>query len=325
VVQELTKNHKILNTSIDRLSTGGSTALYDAIATANFKLSRETGKKVIIYLTDGKDNQSSHSLSEIRKMTPSEGIMIMGIGLGSVEKSSLKRLKRATKGIVEFTNNSSNLSGLFAHLSSYYKKFAQDNEKFGSLIVSSLPDNKPVFVGDREIGETPYISGKLKPNQYDLKVEFGKGDWDCQFEVKGGYRTIIDGRESEVGSHLVLISKPKGSSVFLNGAYAGITALQGSYDPNENSDWHRTALEDSKQHQLRKVPFGEYEVKVNGMPGFDFGAGMNLSFKIPVSDEHTVLYLDIIKQKAYDQNGKTYAPTEESVCTPEEMIDGDCF
>jgi hypothetical protein len=50
MVQELTKNHKLLNTSIDRLSTSGSTALYDAIAAANFKLSRETGKKVIINL-----------------------------------------------------------------------------------------------------------------------------------------------------------------------------------------------------------------------------------------------------------------------------------
>ena len=66
VLQDWTNDPKKLKNSLKNLDVGYRTALYDALLeTAREKLTRVAGRKAIILLTDGLDNHSSASFSDV--------------------------------------------------------------------------------------------------------------------------------------------------------------------------------------------------------------------------------------------------------------------
>ena len=83
---------------------GGQTALYDAIAKALEELqagSRE--KKVLVVVSDGGDNASTHSLAQVMKMAEQSSAVIYTVGVFDEEDPDknpavLKRLAQATGG-----------------------------------------------------------------------------------------------------------------------------------------------------------------------------------------------------------------------------------
>jgi len=67
LLQDWTNKPKDLRKSLKKLKRGYRTALYDALfMTANEKLSKVIGKKVIILLTDGLDNESAASYESVK-------------------------------------------------------------------------------------------------------------------------------------------------------------------------------------------------------------------------------------------------------------------
>ncbi|MEN6536661.1 MAG: VWA domain-containing protein [Bryobacteraceae bacterium] len=97
-----------LETAITAAPTGGQTALYDAIAMALEKLQAGSrDKKVLIVVSDGGDNVSSHSLSQVMKLAGQSSAVIYTIGLfdeNDPERNPgvLKRLAQETGGEVFF-------------------------------------------------------------------------------------------------------------------------------------------------------------------------------------------------------------------------------
>lgn len=82
LVQDFTDDSKRLIDALDSLRAGNSTALYDAIFLAvDEKLKSETGRKVIVVITDGEDTSSKLRKEVAVEAAQRSDVMIYGIGI----------------------------------------------------------------------------------------------------------------------------------------------------------------------------------------------------------------------------------------------------
>jgi len=99
-----TNSADVLETAIVSQGTGGMTALYDAVARALEELqSGSRDKKVLIVVSDGGDNASTHNLSQVMKLAGRSSAVIYTVGLFDHKDPDqnpgvLKRLARSTGG-----------------------------------------------------------------------------------------------------------------------------------------------------------------------------------------------------------------------------------
>jgi len=300
-------NHKNnLNQAVNGINTGGSTALYDAIAKAFSELIQRKGTKIIVFLTDGRDNQSRYTLSEIRKMNVSEGVFVYGIGLGDVNETSLKALTQATNGYLELTKDSSDLENIYPKiLNKYYHKYGNQQRFNGGITIRSLPDSKRVYFNEKDVGNTPFKIDNVSPGNHEVEVLFDRGTATCSFPVKAGYRTVIDLRESDLGKDVMILSNLTGCNVFIDDSYVGTT----SYRPvRVNESNFREKLKDrTDQLNIRFLPLGKHIIRIKGIPDFDWGAGQEavLELFILKEDEDQIyIYAPLM-----DQNEELWSNT----------------
>jgi VWFA-related protein len=99
-----THNAADLEEAISRAPAGGETALYDAIAKGLTELQAGSRDgKVLIVISDGGDNASSHSLTEVMKLAGQSSAVIYTVGIFDEadpdrNPTVLKRLARETGG-----------------------------------------------------------------------------------------------------------------------------------------------------------------------------------------------------------------------------------
>jgi VWFA-related protein len=102
--QDFTSDVGKLKEALERIESRGGTALYDAlIASADhMKKNAKLGKRVLLVVTDGDDNQSSATLEQaIRRIQDNDGPTVYTIGIFDDEVK--KRAKRALKAFAEQT------------------------------------------------------------------------------------------------------------------------------------------------------------------------------------------------------------------------------
>ena len=307
LAQSETGDKTSLYHAIDSIKANGGTALYDAVVRAILSLIRQNGAKIIVFLTDGSDNASRYTLSDLKKMSVSEGIFVYGIALGRVDEEKLRRLVQATGGFFEQTRDSANLKNLYVRvLNQYYLKYSNQHASTSALVIKSIPDNQEVIMDGRKVGRTPYKIDALSSRDYQVGIIYNRGIWECNAVVKSGHRTTIDSRQSDLGADLLIVSSPQGASVFIDDAYVGVTAV-GQSISLAKWDWFKKAQADGRQLRVRKVPYGNIQLRLKGIPDFDFGPDQEIEVEIPVKVEQMILFSDIFRQKVVDQNGKVYA------------------
>jgi Ca-activated chloride channel family protein len=98
VLQNWTNDHKKLRKSLKKLERGYRTAMWDALlSTAQEKLNKVQGKKVIILLTDGLDNESESNSSSVL-----DSLIKSNTSLYVVSRTRLVKSKIASSNRVEF-------------------------------------------------------------------------------------------------------------------------------------------------------------------------------------------------------------------------------
>jgi Ca-activated chloride channel family protein len=108
--QDFTSNVDLLQQALRKVSAQGSTALYDAIVASAVHLKNNTrvDQKVLLVITDGRDNASQETLQEaIRRLQQENGPMLYAIGLLSDEiqqsgVEALQTLADSTGGVAFF-------------------------------------------------------------------------------------------------------------------------------------------------------------------------------------------------------------------------------
>jgi len=100
-VQTITADHAALRQAINGLKSKDDTAMLDALVQANQILQNYPGRKAIIVLTDGMDNQSKKTSDQVIQTIGTSGLSISTIGLGNpngagpyfgLDESALKSL-----------------------------------------------------------------------------------------------------------------------------------------------------------------------------------------------------------------------------------------
>jgi Ca-activated chloride channel family protein len=105
---EFTDSPEELERAISKTPATGQTALYDALAVALERLQAASrDKKVLIVISDGGDNASTHTLAEVLKMAGQSSALVYTIGIFEEQDPDqnpdvLRHLARATGGEAYF-------------------------------------------------------------------------------------------------------------------------------------------------------------------------------------------------------------------------------
>jgi Ca-activated chloride channel family protein len=107
--------------AVDRLAAWGGTALYDAILSAVDALGRQVGRKAIVVFSDGEDEGSHVTLSDVEQRLEASDVTLYTIGQGrgitlDSLKKILERLSRPTGGRALFTDSIDELHEAFNDL-----------------------------------------------------------------------------------------------------------------------------------------------------------------------------------------------------------------
>jgi VWFA-related protein len=154
-------NRSITTEAIDRYVTGGGTALYDALWDGLQHLKTVQGRRAIVVLTDGRDENnpgtapgSAHTLDEVMELGKQVGAAIFPIGLGGrVDKPVLERLASDSGGDFYLSNDASELAEQFRaivenirqrYVLSYTSTNAEADGKWRRVQI--LPRNKSLVV-----------------------------------------------------------------------------------------------------------------------------------------------------------------------------------
>jgi Ca-activated chloride channel family protein len=121
-VQSITSDQAALKKAINGLKAENDTAMFDALSQANQILENYVGRKAIIVLTDGLDNQSKKTFAQVIQSIGTSGLSISTIGLGNpdnagpyfgLDESALRSLAEQAGGVYSYANNQADLSKLY--------------------------------------------------------------------------------------------------------------------------------------------------------------------------------------------------------------------
>jgi len=124
VVQSFTTNKNALISAVDEEwpGAGGSTALYDAIYLGLTDTYSQSGMKAVLAFTDGCENASVHSKSELLSHADALRIAIYTIGLGGVDEQELQELANYTGGRYFYAPTSQDLKDIYDLISGQLRK-----------------------------------------------------------------------------------------------------------------------------------------------------------------------------------------------------------
>jgi len=114
-----------LKKQMNYLEEDEKTAFFDAINIGLDSLENKPGINIIVALTDGQDNSSTVRHQNLIKKAKMFEIPIYTIGLGAINKNTLKSLAYSTKGKFFYSKNSESLINVYKevakHINSIYE------------------------------------------------------------------------------------------------------------------------------------------------------------------------------------------------------------
>jgi Mg-chelatase subunit ChlD len=118
LMQDLSTEREPSYDAIDQYTARGGTALYDGLADAFTRLSRVAGRRAVVVVTDGRDENnpgtgpgSSHTLADVLRLQKESGAVVFGVGVSvGVDRAPLEALARASGGQAYFPRDASALA-----------------------------------------------------------------------------------------------------------------------------------------------------------------------------------------------------------------------
>ena len=134
---DFTTDRAQVQQAVDALKPEGATRFYDAVAQALQMLDRESGRRVVLALTDGEDTFSqSATLESVITEGQRLGLPVYTLGLGTeeeIESGDLRRLATATRGQYYPARNSDELRAIYEQIAerirSSYSMIYQSDRK----------------------------------------------------------------------------------------------------------------------------------------------------------------------------------------------------
>jgi len=223
-VQSVTTDIAALTNAIDGLRTGSDTAMFNALREAEKELEGISGRKAIIALTDGLDNQSHATAEDVIAAIGPSGLTISTIGFGDastasqagLDEAALRSLAERSGGLYSYAADSQSLSALYQQ----YGRTLQSEYAITYVSPASLRDgvNRNLSVSLSELG----ASTEAKYNPGGVLPEVGRSSWTLFGTIFAGLLLMliipfVIGR----GAGLFTGLKPKGRIKLTQPAPAG--------------------------------------------------------------------------------------------------------
>jgi VWFA-related protein len=117
VVHELSKDRQLSLSAIDKYQAKGGTALYDALCDSMIRLKQVEGRRVVVVVTDGRDEDnpgtgpgSAQSFDDVLRYVKETDAVVYAIGMGEkVDRDRLEKLATASGGQAYFPEDASQL------------------------------------------------------------------------------------------------------------------------------------------------------------------------------------------------------------------------
>jgi Ca-activated chloride channel homolog len=145
VLLQPTNQKTELNASLEQLKADGSTAFYDALMVALQNFNPDYSLKVIVALTDGMDNASVFTFSDVVDLANEKDIPIYIIGLGDVYTDSLDLLAKATEGQFFYAKSANLLDSTYQMIQNRIKAFYELTYTSPNLMASD--SLRQIFIG----------------------------------------------------------------------------------------------------------------------------------------------------------------------------------
>ena len=124
LVHDLATNREGTQRAINEYKTHGGTALYDALSEALTRLQRVEGRRVVVLMTDGRDENnpgngpgSKSTLPEVLTRLTGSGVTVFTLGLGArVDVTPLQQFADISGGRILLPEDVSQLAGEFARV-----------------------------------------------------------------------------------------------------------------------------------------------------------------------------------------------------------------
>lgn len=128
-IQDVTTDKSALTAAIDGLQTGSDTAMYEGIMEATRALESISGRKAILVLSDGLDNQSVATEEDIVSNVGPSGLTVSAIGFGDlsgtgqagIDEAGLNSLTSRTGGQYVYVTDSATLTALYQQTGKAYQ------------------------------------------------------------------------------------------------------------------------------------------------------------------------------------------------------------
>lgn len=104
--QDFSRNHQYFINALKDYKASGGTALYDALSESLVRLKRVEGRRVVVVMTDGRDEDnpgtgpgSINNIEDVTKYVQETGAVVFGIGLGTkVDQAPLQKIADLSGG-----------------------------------------------------------------------------------------------------------------------------------------------------------------------------------------------------------------------------------
>jgi Ca-activated chloride channel homolog len=173
LVQDYTDNPEILAKAIRQVSAGGGTKMLDAIyLTCLEKLKTETGRKVLILISDGDDNLSLQPLTATLEMAQKSDVSIYPISTNSKELSdtSAPKADQVLRRLAEDTGGQA-----------FFPFKVQDlSESFQSINIELRSQYSLAYRSSNPARDGSFRSIRIESNRKNLKVKARKGYYAAQ-------------------------------------------------------------------------------------------------------------------------------------------------
>ncbi|CAM3484080.1 alpha/beta fold hydrolase [Marinicrinis lubricantis] len=186
VLQQLTDQYGDASLTVYTNLDGG-TALYDAVVAGANLLSEERGRKSMIVLSDGNDEDSRAELEDAIRIAKEEQISVYPIGLGDVDLDVLQQLADETGGKMLHTLSADDLSEIYDTVTKEedyiytleYEAGDLSSENVLQLALTSDRSNEAkVSYGPLDIDLERWPWKKFSKMIEDIKEGYGSGNRD---------------------------------------------------------------------------------------------------------------------------------------------------
>ncbi len=161
--------------ALDRLQASGGTALWDALHDSMLILRQRTGRRAIVLLSDGRDENnpgtapgSAHTLAEVLALVRDTETVVYAIGLGAnVDRSALERIAQLSGGSASFPAEAGDLEAEYRRvLDALRQRYV-----VGYTSTNSVRDGawRQVVIGARQPGVSVRSSGGYFAPKKDTK------------------------------------------------------------------------------------------------------------------------------------------------------------